>query len=150
MANLDPGWLPVVRRILEDLAASDVSAFELRHPDLRMRVRRRVGARASAAPPGAAADALPDGTPITAPFTGIFYRAATPTAEPYVREGEPLEAGTTVGLIETMKVFNEVKIEQAGRIARFTVPNGQLVQSGDVLAIFVPGEAPSEDGPPQT
>lgn len=147
MAGLGPGWLGLVRRVLEDLAASDVSSFELTHPQLRLRVRRRVGARASVA--ARAAEVRPDGVRIDAPFTGIFYRAATPTADPYVREGDWLEADTTIGLIETMKVFNEVKTEQPGRVARFLVPNGQLVQAGDGLAVLVPEEGPGEDGPPQ-
>jgi pyruvate carboxylase len=147
VAGLGSGWLPAVRRILEDLASSDVASFELSHPDLRLRVRRRVGARASAAA-AEPAEALPDGVPIAAPFTGMFYRAASAGADPYVREGDWLATGTTIGLIETMKVFNEVKTEQAGRIARFTVPNGQLVQAGDVLAVLVPEEGPGDEGRP--
>jgi acetyl-CoA carboxylase biotin carboxyl carrier protein len=139
MAGLGPGWLQTVRRLLEDLATSDVSSFELSQPGFRLRVRRRVGAPvAVVAPPESE---VLEGVRIVAPFTGVFYRAATATAEPYAREGDRVEAGTTIGLIETMKVFNEVKVEEGGRIARFLATNGQLVQAGDLLAVVVPGEA---------
>ena len=138
MAGLDSGWLQTVRRLLEDLGTSDVSSFELSQPGFRMRVRRRVGAQVAAV--AAAEPEAVEGVRIVAPFTGVFYRAATPTAEPYAREGDRVEAGTTIGLIETMKVFNEVKVEEAGRIDRFLATNGQLVQAGDLLAVVVPGE----------
>ena len=145
MAADGASWLQVVRRVLEEVAASDVSELELARHDFRLRLRRRAGAR-PAAPAVAASDGpIPDGVPILAPFTGIFYRAATPTADPYAREGDWVEAGTTVGLIETMKVFNEVKVEQAGRIERLRAQNGQLVQAGDLLMVLVPGERPDQE-----
>jgi acetyl-CoA carboxylase biotin carboxyl carrier protein len=140
------GWLQTVRRVLEQVASSDVSELELAQRDFRLRLRRRVGARPMAPAAEALDSSVPDGVPILAPFTGVFYRAATPTADPYAREGDWVEAGTTVGLIETMKVFNEVKVEQDGRIERLRAQNGQLVQAGDLLMVLVPGERPEDEG----
>jgi biotin carboxyl carrier protein len=136
------GWLETVRRVVEDLSASDVSEFELSQREFRLRLRRNPAAR-----PATGADsqpATPLGLPIPAPFTGIFYRASTPTADPYVRDGDWVEAGATIGLIETMKIFNEVKAEQAGRIERILVQSGQLVQAGDPLVVLVAAERPAE------
>jgi biotin carboxyl carrier protein len=136
------GWLQTVRRVVEDLSTSDVAEFELAQKEFRLRLRRNAGARPAAA--AIRESAAPVGLPIVAPFTGIFYRASSPTADPYVREGDWVDAGATVGLIETMKIFNEVKAEQPGRIERVLVAAGQLVHAGDPLVLLAPGERPSK------
>ena len=142
MARQDGGWLQTVRRVLEDISASDVAEFELAQRDFQLRLRRVPSRRSDPAP---AAEAVPtDALQILAPFTGIFYRAASPTAEPYAREGDWVEAGATLGLIETMKIFNEVTTDQPGRVERILPRNGELVQAGDPLVLLVPGEQPRE------
>lgn len=137
MAELPPNWLDTVRRVVGDLTASDVAEFELAQSAFRLRLRRNASARPAA--PRAETSA-PAGLQVTAPFTGVFYRSSSPTADPYVREGDWVESGATVGLIETMKIFNEVKAEVAGRIEKVLVQSGQLVHAGDPLIILVPGE----------
>jgi biotin carboxyl carrier protein len=141
VAEVGSGWLHTVRRVLEAIAASDVAEFRLEQAEFAMRLKRRVGVRSAIA---AAEPESPSGVQVVAPFTGIFYRAASPTGEPYAREGDWVETGTTVGLIETMKVFNEVKTEQAGRVARILAQNGQLVHAGEPLVVIEPGERPME------
>jgi len=65
---------------------------------------------------------------ITAPLTGVYYRSPSPSAEPYVREGGPVNAGQVIGLIEAMKLFNEIKSDVAGTVSRILVDNGTLVK----------------------
>ena len=145
MAGPDAGWLQTVRRVIEAVSASDVAEFELLQQRFRLRLKRVGSPRgrpATAAQPGEAS--APAGLQVVAPFTGIFYRSSSPTTEPYVHEGDWVEGGQTVGLIETMKIFNEVTADQAGRIERILVQNGQLVHAGDALMMLVPGERPAE------
>lgn len=139
MGELPPNWLDTVRRVVTDLTASDVAEFELAQAAFRLRLRRNASVRPTAPREEASA---PSGLQVTAPFTGVFYRSSSPTADPYVREGDWVESGATVGLIETMKIFNEVKAEVAGRIEKVLVQTGQLVHAGDPLIILVPGERP--------
>src|SRR5262249_28129443 len=73
------------------------------------------------------------GTPLAAPLTGVFYRAATPGGPPLVNVGDVVAPGAVVGLIETMKIFNEVLAERGGRIAAILAESGQLVHAGDTL-----------------
>lgn len=73
------------------------------------------------------------GIPITSPMTGIYYGAPNPGAPPFVKEGERVEAGQVVGLIEAMKVFNEITATMSGVVVRIEVENGRLVQPGDPL-----------------
>jgi acetyl-CoA carboxylase biotin carboxyl carrier protein len=71
---------------------------------------------------------------IRAPMPGIFYRRPDPEAEFYVEEGAQVAAGQTIGLLEVMKTFNEVKADTAGRIVKFFVANEEEVTIGQDLA----------------
>jgi acetyl-CoA carboxylase biotin carboxyl carrier protein len=90
---------------------------------------------AAAAPSTAPGEALtPYGEPapgmrfVSAPLTGIWYPSPSPGARPYVNEGDEVAAGQVIGLIEAMKLFNEIKSDASGRISRILVENGTLVK----------------------
>jgi acetyl-CoA carboxylase biotin carboxyl carrier protein len=70
---------------------------------------------------------------VRAQMPGTFYRRPDPESGPYVEEGEKVSAGDTVGLIEVMKSFHEVKAEEDGTIARFLVENEEAVDAGQDL-----------------
>ena len=142
MPRPNRGWLATVRRMLEDVSTSDVVEFEIVQKDFRLRLRRDLSPRATQPPPGPTAQE--GDLEICAPFTGIFYRSPSPTAELYIREGDWVEAGATIGLVETMKIFNEVKAEQPGRVVRILAESGQLVQTGDRLVLLARAERPPE------
>ena len=86
---------------------------------------------ASPAPP--VAEKKPSGTPVTSPMNGIFYGAPSPSAPPFVTPGGTVAAGQVVGLIEAMKVFNEITAPVSGSVGEIIAESGQLVQPGDVL-----------------
>jgi acetyl-CoA carboxylase biotin carboxyl carrier protein len=77
--------------------------------------------------------AIPAGTPVNSPMNGIYYSSSSPSAPPFVKEGEPVNAGQVVGLIEAMKVFNEIVAPTSGRVTKIMTTNGQIVNPGDVL-----------------
>lgn len=70
---------------------------------------------------------------IAAPLTGLFYSSPSPGAEPYVREGGPVSAGQVIGLIEAMKLFNEIKSDMTGRVVRIHAEAGALVKAKQPL-----------------
>jgi biotin carboxyl carrier protein len=131
-------WLEAVRQVVGAVRASDITELELANGDFSVRLRRQP----TAGSPPAAEDEQVDGRfhQVVSPFTGLFYRSPTPAARPYVNEGDWVEPTSVVGLVETMKVFNEIDADVAGRIARFTADSGQLVHAGDVLVLIEPGE----------
>ncbi len=136
------GWIEAARRIVEAVRRSDVSELEIVHGDFRVLVRRHTGGRPGTAPL-AEPDAGADETPlhrIVAPLTGVFYRAPTPSAKPYVEEGDWVDADTVIGLVETMKIFNEVTADHPGRVVTFVAQAGQLVHTGEPLATLEPAE----------
>jgi acetyl-CoA carboxylase biotin carboxyl carrier protein len=65
---------------------------------------------------------------IKAPLTGIFYASPAPGSAPYVAVGGEVAVGQVIGLIEAMKLFNEIKSDVSGRISRVLVENGTLVK----------------------
>lgn len=80
---------------------------------------------------------------LCAPMTGVFYRAPSPDAPPYVEVGDVVEEGQIICLIEAMKVFNEVPAERSGRVAEICAENGQLVEQGSVLFRLEPPQEAS-------
>jgi acetyl-CoA carboxylase biotin carboxyl carrier protein len=100
-----------------------------------------VQATAYAPPPAAkpAATSIPAGlVAVTAPMVGRFYSSPAPSDPPYVEVGSKVVAGTTVGLIEVMKVFTSIKTETAGVIERILVSSGEFVEFGQPLFLLRP------------
>lgn len=79
------------------------------------------------------------GTPIESPIMGIFYTAPTPNAPSYIHPGDHVEEGQVVGLIESMKVFNEITAHKSGIASEYKVKHGELVHQGDILLYVLPG-----------
>ena len=73
---------------------------------------------------------------IKSPYPGIFYRRPSPDADPYVGEGDRVSPGDTVGLVEIMKNFYEVKSEQEGVVNGFLVANEELVEAGQDVVLL--------------
>ncbi|MGE5507989.1 MAG: acetyl-CoA carboxylase biotin carboxyl carrier protein [Chitinophagales bacterium] len=73
---------------------------------------------------------------VCAPMVGTFYRAPSPDADPFVREGEVVEAGQPLCIIEAMKLMNEIEAEVRGRVERVLVENAQPVEYGQPLFII--------------
>jgi acetyl-CoA carboxylase biotin carboxyl carrier protein len=70
---------------------------------------------------------------ITAPLTGIFYASPAPGSAPYVQVGGEVAVGQVIGLIEAMKLFNEIKSDLAGRVVKVVAESGALVKARQPL-----------------
>ncbi len=73
-------------------------------------------------------DQEPEGEPIRSPMVGTFYRAPSPTAKPFVEEGQRVQAGETLCIIEAMKMLNQIEADRGGVITAVLVENGQPVE----------------------
>ena len=146
MAERDP-ILAAVDLLAPAFEQAGLDELEVEAGDLRVRLARPRAAAlpplpvaAATAPEPVAATAPPqDGlTPygeprpgmrfVSAPLTGVWYPAPSPGARPYVSEGDEITAGQVVGLIEAMKLFNEIKSDATGTVSRVLVENGTLVK----------------------
>ena len=93
----------------------------------------------AAAGAGATADAGlaegSDGHTVKSPMVGIFYRASSPGASPFVEVGQTVSAGDTLCIIEAMKLLNEIEAETSGTVKAILVDNGQPVEYGQPLFV---------------
>ena len=137
----------LVAELLERLATDEVSELEVKRGGVRVRVAKN-GGRVAPSAPGAAVPHAPPAVPappvkalptVNAPLTGIFYRASSPQTDAFVQVGSNVETGQVIGLIEAMKLFNEIRSTQSGRVRRIFAENGQLVRAHQPLLEVEPG-----------
>lgn len=75
---------------------------------------------------------------VRAPIVGTFYRAPAPDAPPYVKEGDRVEKGQVLCIIEAMKLMNEIESEVSGIVKKILVQNGEPVEYGQPLFLIQP------------
>ena len=142
--------LGLARELLRRLVDPQVRELEVRQGGIRVKVSRS-GLPSAPEPvdpvePGPApqaassspavktiAAARGSANAVTAPLTGVFYRSASPQAPAFVQVGSMVSPGDVIGLIEAMKLFNEVRSTVAGRVRKVVAENGQLVRAHQPL-----------------
>jgi acetyl-CoA carboxylase biotin carboxyl carrier protein len=144
----DDDLLALIDRLAELLHRSDLTELEVESGGTGVVLRKAVAATVHAGPAAAAgaespahADELvvgrvpaPPSIPsIKAPLTGIFYASPAPGTAPYVQVGGEVAVGQIIGLIEAMKLFNEIKSDLAGRVVRVVPESGALVKAKQPL-----------------
>jgi acetyl-CoA carboxylase biotin carboxyl carrier protein len=146
-----------IRALLELLREYGLTEVELERGGDRIRLRREhapAAAPAGTAPAGAApapavaqpavaAEPVRDDrrqhlVTVEAPMVGTFYRAPSPDAEPYVREGDAIKEGQVLCIIEAMKLMNEIESKISGRVIRVLAENSQPVEYGQPLFLIEP------------
>ncbi len=98
------------------------------------------------APPSAPAPAATPAEPaaastahaVTAPMVGTFFHAPSPKDKPFVIEGQHVDKGQTIGLIEAMKMMNEIDADVSGTVIKIVTANAQPVEYGQTLVLIEP------------
>jgi acetyl-CoA carboxylase biotin carboxyl carrier protein len=139
------------RDLIKRLEGSTVERFSVEAGDTKIEIERgmvtgMVGI-APVAPTAAGADEaatgapeLDGGHPIKAPLVGTFYRAGQPGSPPFVEEGDVVDAGQTVAIVEAMKLMNQVQADEGGKVSQILVEDGQWVEFEQVLMYLEPVE----------
>ncbi len=146
--------LDKIRELLALMDQNDLAEVEIEEEGRKIRLRKTEIKMAPAvqalarpadvtmAPAVSAGHAAPDRPKgcreITSPMVGTFYRAGSPDADPLVKIGDTVEAETVIGIIEAMKVMNEVKAEMHGQIVDVLVENGDVIEFGQPLFLIKP------------
>lgn len=152
-ADDDVELLGLIDRLAVLLDRSDLTELEVESGGTGL-VLRKPAALAPVAPVAAvAAGSVAEGAPaavgepptvgrdpaavakpsVKAPLTGIFYASPAPGSAPYVTAGGEVAVGQIIGLIEAMKLFNEIKSDLAGRVVRVVPESGTLVKAKQPL-----------------
>jgi acetyl-CoA carboxylase biotin carboxyl carrier protein len=129
-----------VRELISLMGKGGISELDLTSGDVSIRLR---GAAASVALPAQAASANGEAAPaathedeghiITAPMIGTYYAAPSPGEDPFVQIGDEVEVGQVIGIIEAMKIMNEIVADKPGVVADILVENAQAVEYGSSL-----------------
>jgi acetyl-CoA carboxylase biotin carboxyl carrier protein len=153
-----------LKLILQALVENEVAELSLETPDYKLTVKRGstaptvsylTPAPVVAAPAPASVPAAPEpvaaspapvpapapavkGVEVKAPIVGTFYRAPSPDAEPFVKEGDTVKKGQVLCIIEAMKLMNEIESDVSGVVRKILVNNGEPVEYGQVLFIIEP------------
>jgi acetyl-CoA carboxylase biotin carboxyl carrier protein len=90
----------------------------------------------AAAAEAPAANALPAGHVVKAPMVGTFYASATPGTPAFAKVGQQVKAGETLGIIEAMKMFNQIEADVAGTVQAILVENGQPVEFDEPMFVI--------------
>ena len=152
-----------ITKLMEAMAANKLTSFEMKDGEFKLSLKcekeapqivtvaapAAAPAGVSAAAPGmtiAPAPGLPgaeetagesqaemSGKVVTSPLVGTFYSASSPDAEPFVKEGDTVKKGQVLGIIEAMKLMNEIESEYDGVVEAVLVNNEEVVEYGQPL-----------------
>jgi acetyl-CoA carboxylase biotin carboxyl carrier protein len=137
--------LEQLQKLYEFMLEKRLDAVELKEEGSLIRLTRRPlhvpsnaqagHAHAPAEPPkaGAPPEAVSGAGTIQTPLAGVFYRASSPTSASFVKEGDVVDPGQTLCIVEAMKVMNEIKAEARCRIVKIVAENGRPVTAGQAL-----------------
>jgi acetyl-CoA carboxylase biotin carboxyl carrier protein len=157
-AESDDFGVAAIRELIELLRESDISEIQIERGTSRLHIKRGFTSAApvvATVPAAASTPALPVVSPlnntapdgdmllpgqsaVTAPMVGTFYSSPSPKDKPYIEDGDIIQPGDRVGIIEAMKMMNEIESEVSGRVVRILVKNAQPVEYGQALMIVEP------------
>jgi len=142
-----------VKKLIELLEESGIAELEIKEGEESVRITRQSASivqtiapaaaqlgvpAAGMAPPAAAPEAPPveTGHQVKSPMVGTFYAAASPTSGSFVSQGQQVNVGDTLCIIEAMKMMNQIEADKAGTVRSILVENGSPVEFDQVLFVI--------------
>ena len=132
--------------LMEAVSENGLTTLELEHGDTRIKMKRepeKTGTESMAVRQIVReyenVDSMvytESGNRITCPLVGTFYSAPTPDAEDFVKVGDHVKKGQVVGIVEAMKLMNEIESEYDGIVEAVLVENESMVEYGQPLFII--------------
>lgn len=138
--------------LIEKVSASNLDTFDYDDGSLKLAMKKKKKEVVVAASPVAAEipaavqmqevpaaeekEADPEAMQVKAPLVGTFYNAASPESEPFVSVGDTVKKGQVLGIIEAMKLMNEIESEYDGVVEAILVENQQMVEYGQPLFLI--------------
>ena len=140
-----------VKKLMELLEESGMSEIEIKEGEESVKISRYGNSPApshsfvqqqapTSVPPVVAVPVIADepstvGQSLTSPMVGTYYSAPSPTAKPFVTIGQHVKQGDTIGIVEAMKIMNQIEAEQSGTVLQILVKDGEAVEFGQPLII---------------
>ena len=140
-----------VKKLMELLEESGMSEIEIKEGEESVKISRYGNSPApshsfvqqqapTSLPPVIAAPVIADepstvGQSLTSPMVGTYYSAPSPTAKPFITIGQHVKQGDTIGIVEAMKIMNQIEAEKSGTVLQILVKDGEAVEFGQPLII---------------
>ena len=140
-----------VKKLIELLEESDINEIEIKEGEESVKIYRYGNSPApshsfvqqqapTSLPQVIAAPVIADepstvGQSLTSPMVGTYYSAPSPTAKPFITIGQHVKQGDTIGIVEAMKIMNQIEAEQSGTVLQILVKDGEAVEFGQPLII---------------
>ena len=140
-----------VKKLMELLEESGMSEIEIKEGEESVKISRYGNSPApshsfvqqqapTSLPPVVAAPVIVDepstvGQSLTSPMVGTYYSAPSPTAKPFITIGQHVKQGDTIGIVEAMKIMNQIEAEKSGIVLQILVKDGEAVEFGQPLII---------------
>ena len=140
-----------VKKLMELLEESGMSEIEIKEGEESVKISRYGNSPApshsfvqqqapTSLPPMVAAPVIVDepstiGQSLTSPMVGTYFSAPSPTAKPFVTIGQHVKQGDTIGIVEAMKIMNQIEAEKSGTVLQILVKDGEAVEFGQPLII---------------
>jgi len=140
-----------VKKLMELLEESGMSEIEIKEGEESVKISRYGNSPApshsfvqqqapTSLPQVIAAPVIADepstvGQSLTSPMVGTYYSAPSPTAKPFVTIGQHVKQGDTIGIVEAMKIMNQIEAEKSGTVLQILVKDGEAVEFGQPLII---------------
>ncbi|SCZ52019.1 acetyl-CoA carboxylase biotin carboxyl carrier protein [Thiohalomonas denitrificans] len=139
-----------VKKLIELLEESGIAEIEIHEGEESVRISRNTHSAAPAPAPVVAAPAaeapapapepaepeMPSGHQVTSPIVGTYYSSPSPGVKAFVEEGQRVNAGDTLCIIEAMKIMNQIEADKTGTVKAVLVENGQPVEFGQPLVVI--------------
>ena len=137
-----------ILQMIDKVSASKITEFCLETPEGSLSLKKEPGIPLSVeqVSPGKSSvleeesalekEVAPMGNQVEAPLVGTFYAGPSPEGEPFVKVGDQVKKGQVLGIIEAMKLMNEVESEYDGTVEAVLVKNEQMVEYGQPLFVI--------------
>lgn len=139
-------------RLINTVSSSELTEFSMKDGDFKVSMNKKkevqivadgnmaaeipVFTAQTVAPEKESVESEAEGNQVKAPLVGTFYSASAPDAAPFVKVGDTVKKGQVLGIIEAMKLMNEIESEYDGVVEAILVENGQMVEYGQNLFII--------------
>ena len=136
-------------QLIKTVSSSELTEFSMKDGDFKVSMNKKkevqivsdgnmaaeipVFTAQTVAPEKESVESEPEGNQVKAPLVGTFYSASAPDAAPFVKVGDTVKKGQVLGIIEAMKLMNEIESEYEGVVEAILVENGQMVEYGQNL-----------------
>ena len=130
-------------KLIKTVSDSSLSSFQMEEKEFKISMKKNIqgqvvmqSVQAPAVPQSEQEEPVKEGNIVKAPLVGTFYASSSPEGEPFVKVGDTVKKGQVLGIIEAMKLMNEIESEYDGVVEEILIENESLVEYAQPLFVI--------------